>query len=38
MALNILRADASEDRMTGPQKRFKACRDENYMGTVLQNM
>ena len=38
MALNILRANASEDKMTGPQKRFRACWDETYMGSVLRNM
>ena len=38
MALNILRANAPGDKMTGPQKRFRACWDENYMGSVLHNM
>lgn len=38
MALNILRADASENKMTGPQKRFRACWDESYMSSVLNNM
>lgn len=38
MALNILRANASADKMTGPQKRFRACWDVDYMGSVLRNM
>jgi predicted transposase YbfD/YdcC len=38
MALNILRANATEKKMTGPQKRFRACWDEDYMGSVLRDM
>lgn len=38
MALNILRANTGEKKMTGPQKRFRACWDTDYLGQVLSNM
>ena len=38
MALNILRANADGKKMTGPKKRFRACWDPDYLGTVLSNM
>lgn len=38
MALNIIRADQSFEKATGPRKRFRACHDGDYLETVLSNM
>lgn len=38
MALNIIRADKTFEKYTGPGKRFRACWDSEYLTTVLRNM
>jgi hypothetical protein len=30
-----MRGSGDKDKMTGPQKRFRACWDETYMASVL---
>ncbi|MGI6691491.1 MAG: ISAs1 family transposase [Christensenellales bacterium] len=38
MALNIIRADNTFEKASGPRKRFRACLDNSYLETVLSNM
>lgn len=38
MALNIIRADESFEKASGPRKRFRASWDSQYLESVLQNL
>lgn len=38
MALNIIRADTTFEKSTGPRKRFRACMDLDYLETIIQGM
>lgn len=38
MALNIIRADQTYPKATGPLKRFKACMDNDYLEKVIRGM
>lgn len=38
MALNIIRADQTFAKATGPLKRFRACMDMGYLETVIRGM